>query len=75
MGSERPIDVLDKAKGKRILVKLKNGEEITGVLKALDLHLNLWLDDAEIQRSENKIKVGTILIRGDTIVYASPVQV
>ncbi len=73
--SERPIDVLDKAKGKRILVKLKNGEEITGVLKALDLHLNLWLDDAEIQRSENKIKVGTILIRGDTIVYASPVQV
>jgi len=73
--SERPIDALDKAKGKKVLIKLKNGEEITGVLKALDLHLNLWLDDAEIQRSENKIKVGTILIRGDTIVYASPVQV
>jgi small nuclear ribonucleoprotein len=64
---------LDKAKGKRILIKLKNGEEITGVLKALDLHLNIWLDDAEITKSENKVKVGAILVRGDTIVYATPV--
>lgn len=71
--SERPIDALDRAKGRKVLVKLKNGEEITGTLRALDLHLNLWLDDAEIQRSEMKMKVGTILIRGDTVVYASPV--
>ncbi|MCS7106161.1 MAG: LSm family protein [Candidatus Aenigmatarchaeota archaeon] len=73
--TERPIDALDKAKGKKVFVKLKNGEEITGILKALDLHLNLWLEEAEIQRNDNKIKLGTILVRGDTIVYASPVQV
>jgi small nuclear ribonucleoprotein len=74
--SERPIDALDRAKGKKILVKLKNGEELTGVLKALDLHLNLWLDEVEVQKNgENKAKLGTVLIRGDTIVYASPVQV
>ncbi|MEM5834787.1 MAG: LSm family protein [Candidatus Aenigmatarchaeota archaeon] len=73
--AERPIDALDKAKGKKVFVKLKNGEEITGILKALDLHLNLWLEEAEIQRNDNKIKLGTILVRGDTIVYASPVQV
>jgi len=71
--TERPIDALDKAKGKKILVKLKNGEEITGILKALDLHLNLWLDEAEISKNENKMRVGTVLVRGDTIVYASPV--
>jgi small nuclear ribonucleoprotein len=71
--SERPLDVLDKAKGKRVIVKLKNGEEISGILKALDLHLNIWLDDAEITKSENKIKIGSILIRGDTIIYAAPV--
>jgi len=69
---ERPIDALDKAKGKKVFVKLKNGEEITGTLMALDLHLNLWLEDVEIQ-GENKKKFGTILIRGDTILYASPV--
>jgi small nuclear ribonucleoprotein (snRNP)-like protein len=69
---ERPIDALDHAKGKRVLVKLKNGDEITGVLMALDLHLNLWLEDVDIQ-GENKRKFTTILIRGDTILYASPV--
>ena len=73
--SDRPIDALDKAKGKKIIVKLKSGEEITGILKALDLHLNLWLEEAEVQKSENKVRLGTILVRGDTIVYASPVQV
>jgi small nuclear ribonucleoprotein len=75
--ADRPIDALDKAKGKKVMVKLKNGEEITGILKALDLHLNLWLEEAEIIRnnSENKIRVGTVLVRGDTIVYATPAQV
>ena len=73
--AERPIDALDRAKGKKVYAKLKNGEEITGILKALDLHLNLWIDEAEITRDENKVRLGTILVRGDTIVYASPVQV
>ena len=74
--SDRPIDALDKAKGKKVLVKLKNGEEITGTLRALDLHLNLWLDDAEINRGEDgKLKVSRILIRGDTIVYATPSEI
>jgi small nuclear ribonucleoprotein len=71
--TERPIDALDRAKGKKVMVKLKNGEEITGVLRALDLHLNLWIDEAEIQKNDSKIRVGTVLVRGDTIVYASPV--
>jgi len=71
--SERPIDALDKAKGKKVLVKLKNGEEITGTLKALDLHLNLWIEDVDIQRGEEKKKFSILLIRGDNILYASPV--
>ena len=71
--TDRPIDALDRAKGKKVMVKLKNGDEITGVLRALDLHLNLWLDEAEIRKNDNNIRVGTVLVRGDTIVYASPV--
>lgn len=74
--ADRPIDALDRAKGKKVFVKLKNGEDVTGVLKALDLHLNLWIDEAEISKNgDNKVKMGTVLVRGDTIVYASPVQV
>jgi len=71
--TERPIDALDRAKGKKIMVKLKNGEDITGILRALDLHLNLWIDEAEIHGKESSTKFGTVLVRGDTIVYASPV--
>jgi len=74
--TDRPIDALDRAKGKKVFIKLKNGEEVTGILRALDLHLNLWVDEAEISKNgDNKMKMGTILVRGDTIVYASPVQV
>jgi small nuclear ribonucleoprotein len=70
--AERAIDVLDKAKGKEILVKLKNGEEIRGILRALDLHLNLWIEDAEVEKNGKKTKLGSLLVRGDTIVYAAP---
>ncbi len=70
----RPLDVLDKAKGKRIIIKLKDKTEITGVLQAFDLHLNLWLEEAELisESEDTKIKIGSTLIRGDTIIYASP---
>ena len=71
--SERPIDALDRAKGKKVFIKLKNGEEITGTLKALDLHLNLWVEDVDIQGKEEKKKFSILLIRGDNILYASPV--
>lgn len=70
---DRPIDALDKSKGKKIIVRLKNGDEVVGVLKALDMHLNLWLEDAEVHRGEQRARLGKLLIRGDTILYASPV--
>ena len=68
---ERPIDALDRAKGKKVFLKLKNGEEISGTLRALDLHLNLWIENVEVQ-GENKKKFSIMLIRGDNILYASP---
>jgi len=69
---ERPIDVLNNAKGKRVLIKLKKGAEISGILHAMDLHLNMWLEDAEQISEEKKIKLGTLLVRGDNIIYVSP---
>lgn len=68
----RPLDVLDKAKEKRVIIKLKNGAEITGLLQAFDLHLNLWLEEAEERRDDKTLKLGTVLLRGDTIIYISP---
>jgi small nuclear ribonucleoprotein len=72
MTSARPLDVLDRAKGKRIILRLKNSAEITGVLQAFDLHLNLWLEEAEERKDEKVVKLGSTLVRGDTIIFASP---
>ena len=68
----RPIDVLDRSKGKRVIVRLKNGSEITGVLQAFDLHLNIWLEEAEERKEDKKIRLGSVLIRGDTVIIVSP---
>ncbi len=69
---DRPIDALNNAKGKRVMIRLKNSLRISGTLRALDLHLNMWLDDAEEISENERTKLGTVLIRGDTILYASP---
>ena len=70
--NNRPLDVLDKAKGKRVIIKLKNGTEITGVLQAFDLHLNIWVEESEERKNDTRIKLGSTLVRGDTIVLISP---
>ncbi len=68
---QRPLDVLGSSVDKRILIKTKFGETITGVLKAFDSHINIWLDEAKIQ-GEKELNLGKVLIRGDNIVYISP---
>ncbi|RLJ07500.1 MAG: small nuclear ribonucleoprotein [Candidatus Aenigmatarchaeota archaeon] len=71
MNMQRPLDVLGSAVDKRIIVQTKNGETITGILRAFDSHINIWLDDARVQ-AEKEVNLGKILIRGDNIVYISP---
>lgn len=70
---QRPLDVLGSSVDKRILVKTKLKEDITGILKAFDSHINIWLDDAKIE-GEKEVKLGKVLLRGDNIVYVSPGQ-
>ena len=69
----RPLDALNEAKNKRVLVLLKNGKEYTGKLKSFDIHVNLVLEEAEeLENGEVKKKIGTLFIRGDTITTISP---
>ena len=70
---QRPLDVLGAAVDKNILVKTKYGEIMSGVLKAFDSHINIWLDDAKVQGDKEK-NLGTTLIRGDNIVWISPAK-
>ncbi|MFB6144961.1 MAG: LSm family protein [Candidatus Nanohaloarchaea archaeon] len=69
---KRPLDVLDTAKGDRVITKLKGGETVSGNLKAFDLHLNMWLEDASVQTEEGTTDYGKLLIRGDNVIVVSP---
>jgi len=71
---QRPLDVLGSSEGKRIIIKLKSGEEITGILKAFDSHINIWLDESESKDTEKEVKLGRVLVRGDNIIFLSPAQ-
>lgn len=73
MEASRPLDALNKARDKRVIVELKNGKQYVGVLKAFDIHINIVLEEAE-EREEGDVKrkLGVVFIRGDTIIMLSP---
>ena len=73
MTEPRPLDALNRARDKKVLVELKNGKQYNGVLKAFDIHINMVLDDTEERvNGEVKRKLGTTFIRGDAIIMISP---
>ena len=55
------------------MVELKNQKQYVGSLKSFDIHINVVLDDAEEREGgEVRRKLGTVFIRGDTIIMISP---
>ena len=73
MEQSRPLDALNRARNKRVVVELKNSKQFVGTLIAFDIHINTVLEDAEEHvDGELKRKLGTIFIRGDTITILSP---
>jgi len=72
MEASRPLDALNAARGKKVILDLKNSKQLTGILKAFDIHINIVLDDAEEREGgETKRKLGTVFVRGDTIILIS----
>ena len=69
----RPLDALNRARDKKVIVELKNNRQYTGNLKSFDIHVNVVLENAEErQDGELKRKLGVVFIRGDTITVISP---
>jgi len=71
--ASRPLDALNRARDKRVIVELKNHKQYIGILKAFDIHINVVLEEAE-ERENGEVlrKLGVIFIRGDTITVISP---
>jgi len=73
MEDSRPLEALNKARNKRVLVELKNGKQYIGKLNAFDIHINVVLEDAEEKvNGESTRKLGVVFLRGDTIIMISP---
>jgi len=65
---ERPLDFLNEKRNNPVIVKLNSGFEVSGVLLAFDIHINLVIDNASIVDNSGKVKkVGRQFIRGDSI--------
>lgn len=73
MEDSRPLDALNKARNNRVILELKNGKQLIGTLRAFDIHINTVLENAEEREDgETKRKLGTVFVRGDTIILISP---
>ena len=73
--NRRPLDDLQNSIGKNVIVRLRGGHIIKGVLKSFDPHLNLHLEDATFVKNEEEFQeeqVGQIILRGDNVLMISP---
>jgi len=67
----KPLDALGAQLNEEVLVRLKNGWEIRGQLKAFDIHVNLVLADAEYKDGDIDRKFKMVFIRGDMVIFVS----
>ena len=69
METARPLDALNRVRNKRVVCDLKNGKQFVGTLESFDIHINTVLREAEERvDGEVKRKLGTVFLRGDTII-------
>ncbi|UZE92696.1 MAG: small nuclear ribonucleoprotein [Methanosarcinales archaeon] len=70
---DRPLDILNESLNAPVIVRLKGKREFRGELFGYDVHMNLVLNNAEELRDNEVIrKLGTVIVRGDNVVYVSP---
>lgn len=73
MNEKRPFDVLNNSLNKPVIVGLKGGIVFRGIMVSYDVHMNVVLEKAEqIVNGETTKGLGTVLLRGDSVIYLSP---
>jgi small nuclear ribonucleoprotein len=66
----KPLTVLNKAMGSRVIVELRGRLEYRGVLDGYDPHMNLVLKGAEELLDGEKVRTHeTTVLRGDSVIY------
>ncbi|MFP3208085.1 MAG: U6 snRNA-associated Sm-like protein LSm6 [Caldivirga sp.] len=74
VSSAQPLRALGMMVDKNVVVKLKAGRVLGGVLRFIDQCMNIVLDEAEELDSRTNqvtVKYGRVLIRGNQVLYVS----
>ncbi|MCD6324562.1 MAG: RNA-binding protein [Desulfurococcales archaeon] len=64
--------LLSENVGQVVLVKLRGGKLLRGVLRSFDQHLNIVLDNAEEVGDSGNTPLGKVIIRGENVILVSP---
>ena len=73
MSDVSTAELLNESLGNIVLVKLKGGRDLRGILRSFDQHLNIVLEEAdELKEGTDTRKLGTIIVRGDSVIIISP---
>jgi small nuclear ribonucleoprotein len=66
----KPLNVLNKAVGARVIVELRGRLEYRGVLDGYDPHMNLVLKGAEELHDGQRVRTHeTTVLRGDSVIF------
>jgi len=68
------LKILSESLGNTVLVRLRSGRMLRGILQGYDQHMNLVLEQAEELSADNSIqrRLGVIVVRGDNVIMVSP---
>ena len=72
MDTDLAVKCLEDYLGKVILIKFKDDKLIRGILNGYDNHMNIVLNNAAEIQDKTTIDLGTIVVRGDNIIFISP---
>jgi small nuclear ribonucleoprotein len=67
-GEGGPLEMMKLVINSPVSVRLRDGEEIKGILKGFDQHLNILLTQAQRPEARDDI----LFIRGDLVMLLSP---
>jgi len=74
LSSDISLRILSQSLRNTVLVRLRSGKMLRGILQGYDQHMNLVLERAEeiVEGNTPQKPLGTIVVRGDNIVMVSP---
>ena len=71
---KRPFDLLNKSIDKKVVVGIKGNKEFVGKMDSFDVHMNIILLNATVKEGEGEKEFKSIFLRGDSVIYISPVE-